>query len=410
MTRKKTIEKDEQVGLRLSLAERKLILEEPIHIHDKLAEPIRSTPTNAPVMLTLDDLDDLAGYIAAEANHTTDKTLRKKLDAIFSKIQDLLEMHSDQEPPRSLKIEDAQREKQLSEQTVQLAEWAAKILIGAEQLGIKSKPVARFPLPGAERAVLMMTPTIDKQIQKKLAAKNPKLTVGKVGGLLMAVSEALLDAPPLQGFALIMTAKSLMNWLESEVTGALNPAESKGTSSRIYRLRITLADIEPAIWRLVEVPDCSLGELHDVLQVVMGWDDSHMHQFVVNGKYFGQATSGDLDLEVEDQDSIRLSQIFTGGKKPRLVYEYDFGDSWQHEIRLEKTLEPEPKVKYPRCVEGARACPPEDVGGAWGYADFLEAMADSKHESHRDMREWIGGRFDPEKFSVDKVNKELRRV
>src|SRR5512144_506913 len=124
MTRKKTIEKDEQVGLRLSLAERKLILEEPIHIHDDLAEPIRSTPTNAPVMLTLDDLDDLAGYIAAEANHTTDKTLRKKLDAIFSKIQDLLEMHSDQEPPRSLKIEDAQREKQLSEQTVQLAEWA----------------------------------------------------------------------------------------------------------------------------------------------------------------------------------------------------------------------------------------------------------------------------------------------
>ena len=102
MTRKKTIEKNEQVGLRLSLAERKLILEEPIHIHDKLAEPIRSTPTNAPVMLTLDDLDDLAGYIAAEANHTTDKTLRKKLDAIFSKIQDLLETHTDEEPPRSV--------------------------------------------------------------------------------------------------------------------------------------------------------------------------------------------------------------------------------------------------------------------------------------------------------------------
>ena len=112
----------------------------------------------------------------------------------------------------------------------------------------------------------------------------------------------------------------------------------------------------------------------------------------------------------EDEDGIRLSQVFTGKKKARIVYEYDFGDSWQHEIVLEKTLEPEPKVKYPRCVEGARACPPEDCGGIWGYADFLEAISDPKHPDHRDMKEWIGGKFDPEKFSVDAVNKELRRV
>ena len=140
----------------------------------------------------------------------------------------------------------------------------------------------------------------------------------------------------------------------------------------------------------------------------MGWQNSHMHQFVLNGKYYGQDTSGDLD--VEDEDDIRLSQIFTGRKKPRIVYEYDFGDSWRHEIRLEKVLVPEPKVKYPRCVEGARACPPEDCGGAWGYADFLEAISDKKHPEHRDMKEWIGGKFDPEKFSVEAVNKELRRA
>lgn len=158
------------------------------------------------------------------------------------------------------------------------------------------------------------------------------------------------------------------------------------------------------------MPDLTLGELHDVLQVVMGWDDSHMHQFIINGKYYGQSESNDLDLEVEDEDGILLSRIFTGKKKPRIVYEYDFGDSWQHEIPLEKTLEPEPKVKYPRCVEGARACPPEDCGGAWGYADFLEAMADPKHENHRDMKEWIGGKFDPEKFDLNAVNRELRTV
>jgi Plasmid pRiA4b ORF-3-like protein len=145
-----------------------------------------------------------------------------------------------------------------------------------------------------------------------------------------------------------------------------------------------------------------------VIQVVMGWENSHMHQFLLNGKYYGQAGTDDLDLE--DEEDIRLSQIFTGRKKPRLVYEYDFGDSWRHEIRLEKRSEPEPKVKYPRCVEGARACPPEDCGGAWGYADFLEAISDKKHPEHRDMKEWIGGKFDPEKFSIEAVNRELKNL
>ncbi|MGC1720689.1 MAG: plasmid pRiA4b ORF-3 family protein [Isosphaeraceae bacterium] len=195
-----------------------------------------------------------------------------------------------------MKIEEAQREKPLAKQSVLLAERAAKLLIGAEQLGIKTKPVARFLLPGAERAVLLMIPAIDENIHKKLATLKPKLTVGEVGGLLMAVAEAMIDAHPLHCFALIMTAKSLMDCLEAEVTGALESTPGSVRSSMIYRLRITLADIEPAIWRLVDVPDCSLGELHEVIQIAIGWQNSHMHQFVVNGKHFGQALLDDPDL------------------------------------------------------------------------------------------------------------------
>jgi len=123
--RKKLIDKNEKLGLRLTLAERKLILGDPIHVHDELAVPIRATPTGAPVLLTLDQLEDLGGHVAAEANHNTDKKLRKKLDAIFLKIQGLLETHADEEPPKSLKIEDAQREKPLAKQSVQLAERSA---------------------------------------------------------------------------------------------------------------------------------------------------------------------------------------------------------------------------------------------------------------------------------------------
>lgn len=406
--RKKPSEKSEKFGLRLTVAERKLVLEDPIRIHEGLAVPIRATPTGSPVLLTLDDLEDLGGYVAAQADHTTDKKLQNKLAAIYAKIQDVLEAHRDEEPTKPVKVVDARRETQLAEQSIAVAEWGARMLIGAERLGIKSKPVARFPLPGAERAVLLMTPGIDEKLQKKLMATNPKLTVGEVGGLLIAVAGAMLDAAPMQGFALIMTAKSLMNCLESEVTGAMEPAVKSGAKTTIYRLRITLADVEPPVWRVVEVADCSLGELHDVIQVAMGWENSHMHQFILDGKYYGQDTGGDLD--VEDEAGIRLSRIFTGKKKPRLVYEYDFGDSWQHEIRLEKVLEPEPKVKYPRCVEGARACPPEDCGGAWGYADFLEAISDKKHPEHRDMTDWIGGKFDPEKFSVAEVNRGLKSL
>ena len=104
---------------------------------------------------------------------------------------------------------------------------------------------------------------------------------------------------------------------------------------------------------------------------------------------------------------MSLSKVVKTGRKVRFIYEYDFGDSWQHEIVLEKTLEPEPGITYPRCIEGERACPPEDVGGIWGYAEFLDAISDPNHEDHDERVEWVGGEFDPEKFSVDKVNKEL---
>ena len=217
MTRKEFNRKDEKVGIKLSLEERKLVLGDPIHIHEELADLIRFTPTGAPVLLTFDHLEDLGGCVKAEANHTTDKKIRKKLDAISSKIDDLLETHADEESPKSLKFEDAQRQKLIADQTVQLAEWAARMLIGAEQLGIKDKPVARFPLSQAERAVLLLFTAADKKTLKKLETEKPKLTVGEVGALLMAVATALLDAPPSQPNTLLMTAKSLMDCLEAEV-------------------------------------------------------------------------------------------------------------------------------------------------------------------------------------------------
>jgi hypothetical protein len=182
-------------------------------------------------------------------------------------------------------------------------------------------------------------------------------------------------------------------------------------SGAIYQFKVTLKESHPPIWRRIQVPDCTLGELHEVLQVVMGWEDCHLHQFIVRGEYYGPLDPEDLHwgMEKKDEEEISISQIARTGRKVRFSYEYDFGDSWQHEIVLESILEPEPDETYPRCIEGERASPPEDVGGIWGYSEFLEAISDPKHERHHDLVEWIGGRFDPEKFSLDKVNRELRQ-
>jgi hypothetical protein len=110
-----------------------------------------------------------------------------------------------------------------------------------------------------------------------------------------------------------------------------------------------------------------------------------------------------------DERRHRLSTAFSG-QKSRFVYEYDFGDSWEHGIVIEKILPPETGVKYPRCIAGKRACPPEDVGGVWGYAEFLEAIRDPAHEDHAASLEWVGEEFDPEAFLLEEINQELRRV
>ena len=149
----------------------------------------------------------------------------------------------------------------------------------------------------------------------------------------------------------------------------------------------------------------SLDELHDIIQIAMGWDDEHMFAFVIDGKQYGDLErGGDFD---HDSRSVRLSDLAEQGHT-RFQYDYDFGDGWKHVIEIEKTLPVEEGVCYPRCVKGERACPPEDSGGPYGYPYFLEKLQDPKHEEHEETLEWVGDDFDPEEFDLEKVNEELR--
>jgi hypothetical protein len=174
----------------------------------------------------------------------------------------------------------------------------------------------------------------------------------------------------------------------------------------VYQLKITLKDVQPPVWRRVQVKDSSLAELHDIIQICMGWYNSHLHAFEIGGVQYGEPDPDGM-MEYRDERKCKLSQVVDQGIKT-FIYTYDFGDNWDHAIQLEKTLPPEPGVRYPRCVAGARACPPEDCGGAWGYGSFLEAIRNPKHAEHEEMLEWIGGEFDPEKFDLEAMNLELR--
>ena len=182
---------------------------------------------------------------------------------------------------------------------------------------------------------------------------------------------------------------------------------AKNKPISVYQLKVTLKNSKPPIWRRIQVnSDINLYRLHQNLQVMMGWTDSHLHQFIVHGEYYG---TPDPDFEVTNETSIKLDRVVSeAGDK--FVYEYDFGDSWEHSILVEKILQPETGVNYPICLTGKRACPPEDCGGIWGYGDLLEAIQDPAHPEHEEMLEWLGGRFDPEEFDVDIVNQRLKTI
>lgn len=174
-------------------------------------------------------------------------------------------------------------------------------------------------------------------------------------------------------------------------------------SGHIYQLKVTLEGVKGPIWRTVQVPgDVTLRQLHEILQVTMGWQNSHLHEFRVDGVSYGEP-SAEVDLESQDDRRFRLSRV-ASKTRARFAYLYDFGDGWEHDVVVEKLLPPEPRVRYPLCLAGRGACPPEDVGGPWGYDEFLTAIRDPDHEQHDELLEWVGRPFDPEGFDVRAVN------
>lgn len=176
----------------------------------------------------------------------------------------------------------------------------------------------------------------------------------------------------------------------------------------IYQIKITLEHIKPAIWRRVQVAaDTRLGELHDIIQSVMGWEDSHLHEFIIGDRHYGTPEPG-YSGDLKNERNAVLEKVAKPGDK--LTYEYDFGDGWRHTLKIEKILPAEKNQRYPVCLAGERACPPEDCGGFPGYMNMLEMLNDPGNEEYEEIKEWIGDDFDPEAFDLARINKALKRL
>jgi hypothetical protein len=195
------------------------------------------------------------------------------------------------------------------------------------------------------------------------------------------------------------------------------PIEQTGakTGVPIYQIEVFLSESEPLVRRRLQVPgNANLGWLHAVLQVAMGWTNSHLHQFVGGEHVYSDPT---FELEQYEGDPPVLDERLVSLRKvlpaegDGLFYGYDFGDSWEHLVRVTKILPAEPAAASKAlCLEGAGACPPEDCGGIGGYMNLLKVLKNPKHREHKRMKQWLGRPFDPEAFDVAKINKFLGKL
>jgi hypothetical protein len=192
----------------------------------------------------------------------------------------------------------------------------------------------------------------------------------------------------------------------------ISTIETRGSGAGLYQMKVTLKWTKPPIWRRVVVrEDLKLDRLHWVIQLAMGWTNSHLHQFITGVQSYGvpDPDYDDMGTKMLNEKRYTVADLARSGNK-KFIYEYDFGDGWAHEVKIEKVLPPDAGFKHPVCLGGANACPPEDCGGIPGFYNFVEAMGNPNHPEHEELKEWYGGEWDATRFEVEEVNQELKSL
>lgn len=271
------------------------------------------------------------------------------------------------------------------------------------------KPELRFPLKltlAQQNAIAEFAPAFKGRL--KLDEPDQRIATFTIAELTKIKQKAEAAIQIASGYE----RRPLKHILKS-TSQALDQSQRIPPSEQVYQFKITLLESQPPIWRRIQVKDCTLDKLHELIQTAMGWTNSHLHRFTIGDQRYADPMLMEEDFEefgCKDSTRTKISEILPKtGEQFSFLYEYDFGDSWEHGILFEGIVLAEPKKKYPLCLEGARACPPEDCGGVWGYADLVEAIQNEDHEQHEQMLEWVGSRFDPEAFNPAKATKAMRK-
>ncbi len=216
------------------------------------------------------------------------------------------------------------------------------------------------------------------------------------------------NALDMRSRSLHQALEAIQNVIEEEFRNGYIPL-----TQRLYQFKISLRGVRPSIWRRIQVKNCTLDKLHEHIQTAMGWTNSHLHHFMIASKLFGDPLLMEElfdDMNYQDSTTTKIKDVLPrGGKRFLFEYEYDFGDSWFHDVLFEGCPRAEPGVRYPLCVDGERACPPEDIGGTSGFRDLIESLDNLDNEDHDVSLQWTGGRFEPEDFDVLKTTRRMRR-
>ena len=185
------------------------------------------------------------------------------------------------------------------------------------------------------------------------------------------------------------------------------------SADTIARLKIALDDVKPAVLRRIEVPlTLRLDRLHLTIQAAMGWTNSHLYE-IRAGEVVGWTTpypDQDWAGDFLDARKARLGDVLEDVGTKTLKYLYDFGDGWEHTIKVERLIDAQSGILYPRLIAAKGHCPPEDIGGPWGYGEFLEAIADPSHERHRELKEWFADDFNPHVVDVDWLSQDVAEL
>jgi hypothetical protein len=290
----------------------------------------------------------------------------------------------------------------------------AKINVSDEQTEAWLSPVAQeLGVRIARVRKLKILDSAGEQLERMLALGNAGYDLMELPDDLMELPEDLSELPEEMSLLLEEMKAALAEEAAPPQPRRLQrtaraQARPNAGPAMVYQLKVTLRGARPPIWRRIQVPgDVHLDDLHYILQAAMGWTGGHLHAFNIDGDEYGEPNP-DMD-GMRDESRVRLDRVATVAEA-RFTYEYDFGDGWNHEIRVEKILPPMPGVSLPVCLAGRRACPPEDSGGVWGYQEKLEVMANPGHPEYKEIRRWLGRSFDPEAFSCDNVNRRLKRT